>query len=263
MEQVQSGIEHASFVDITPEMAEEFLLKNSKNRTLSQRRVSLYASAMQDGKWRVTHQGVAVFADGILADGQHRLHAIIKADLPVKMLLVTGLHPDSADGIDQHRARKISDVAKIVGKDWLDSVGVAIVRLMYGMEAATAADVLSVAENVFPSVVFAKNNLSRSTKGVSSPVMAAFSLAHFHGVDEEVLSRYAAVLGSGLMDNNDTDVAAFRMREWLAKGQPQRGTSDRERLMKAVMRNINHFQTGTPISRVSVPETNDFEILKP
>ena len=94
-------------------------------------------------------KGVAVFTDGILADGQHRLHAIIKADLPVKMLLVTGLHPDSADGIDQHRARKISDVAKIVGKDWLNSAGVAIVRLMYGMEAATAADVLGVAEKRF------------------------------------------------------------------------------------------------------------------
>ena len=55
MEQVQSGIESASFVAITPEMAEEFCSKQ-QNRTPSQRRVALYASAMQDGKWRVTHQ---------------------------------------------------------------------------------------------------------------------------------------------------------------------------------------------------------------
>ena len=50
------------------------------------------------------------------------------------------------------------------------------------------------------------------------PVMAAFSLAHFHGVDEAVLSRYAAVLGSGLMDNNDTDVAAFGCVNGWQKG---------------------------------------------
>lgn len=255
--------EHAAFVIITPDMAQTLLRQNSKNRTVSMNRVKLYANSMRTGKWRTTHQGVAVFEDGILADGQHRLLAIVEANIPVRMLLVTGLQPDAVEGIDQHRSRSIADVARIAGHDWLNNRGVAVARLMFGMETATASDVLAIAEDVMPSVIFSKNCVSQNTKGLNAPAQAAVALAHFHGVDELVLSSYGQVLSTGIMEDNERQIAAFRLREWLGKNSSEnsRGSQLRARCMRVTMRNITHYIQGTPISKVVAPDGYDFPLL--
>lgn len=68
---------------ITPEMAEEFLKHNTRNRNIRLPYVEELATYMRQGKWDVTHQGIGFYEDGTLFDGQHRLHAIIKAGVPV------------------------------------------------------------------------------------------------------------------------------------------------------------------------------------
>ncbi len=69
---------------VTPRRAAEYLERNTANRPLSKRTVREFAEAMRRGEWRVTHQGIAFDTEGALVDGQHRLAAIIEADLPVE-----------------------------------------------------------------------------------------------------------------------------------------------------------------------------------
>lgn len=72
---------------ITPEMAIDYLELNKVNRKLRMNKVRLYSDDMKNGKWRITHQGIAFNEDGFLIDGQHRLNAIIHSEVSVKMIV--------------------------------------------------------------------------------------------------------------------------------------------------------------------------------
>lgn len=78
--------------DITPEKANEYLLKNTDNyRNPNTRRVNTYAADMAAGKWEMNGEAIKFDSDGNLVDGQHRLLAIVKANATVKMLVVRGV----------------------------------------------------------------------------------------------------------------------------------------------------------------------------
>jgi hypothetical protein len=70
---------------VTPEMAREWLTKDVVNRPLIPRNVEAIAFDMKSGRWVLTHQSIAFNRDGFLVDGQHRLHAVVAADVAVPM----------------------------------------------------------------------------------------------------------------------------------------------------------------------------------
>lgn len=72
---------------ITPEIAKTYLTRNVNNRKPSNKTVSIYAREMKMGKWQLTHQGLAFDENGDLLDGQHRLWAVVEADVPVQMIV--------------------------------------------------------------------------------------------------------------------------------------------------------------------------------
>src|SRR5207249_3305120 len=74
---------------ITPARAAQWLEANTTNRPLSRAVVRSFAEAMRRGEWLVTHQGIAFDLNSALVDGQHRLAAIIEADLPVELTVFT------------------------------------------------------------------------------------------------------------------------------------------------------------------------------
>lgn len=67
-------------VDITPEVAGEWLAKNHpKNRNFNQANIEKYAGDMMTGAWRDADMMYTLREDGVLLDGQNRLRAIILA----------------------------------------------------------------------------------------------------------------------------------------------------------------------------------------
>ena len=61
-------------INITPDMALRWLeTTNTNNRKVSEKHVHRLARDMTDGKWRLTHVGIAFDPNGTLLDGQHRL----------------------------------------------------------------------------------------------------------------------------------------------------------------------------------------------
>jgi len=101
---------------ITPAKAAEMLGGNTSNRPLSKRVVQTLAEAMKRGEWKVTHQGVAIDTNGVLVDGQHRLAAIVEADLPVEMTVFTEVPADTFDVLDTGKRRNAADVLAIEGE---------------------------------------------------------------------------------------------------------------------------------------------------
>jgi hypothetical protein len=95
---------------ITPELARHLLEGNTRNRKPIPKKVQELANAIISGHWLVTHQGIAVAPDGTLLDGQHRLMAIAKAGIAVKMMICRNLPPESFDAIDRGTTRRMRDV---------------------------------------------------------------------------------------------------------------------------------------------------------
>ena len=101
---------------ITPAKAAEMLAANSTNRPLSRTVVRSFAEAMRRGEWVITHQGIAFDTSGVLVDGQHRLAAIIDADLPVDMTVFTEVDEGTFDVLDTGKRRNAADVLAIEGE---------------------------------------------------------------------------------------------------------------------------------------------------
>lgn len=100
---------------ITPERAEELLAHNTANRPQSRAEERSEAADMRAGRWRQTHQGIAVADDGTLLDGQTRLRAIVLSGAPQRMLVTTGLPRDTFSAIDQGRRRTPGQLVAMIG----------------------------------------------------------------------------------------------------------------------------------------------------
>lgn len=100
-------------VEITPELAHEWLGFNTHNRNVRQRVVLAYAADMTAGNWRWNGESVKFSADGTLLDGQHRLKAVVEAGIAVPMLVIRGLKNDAQETVDGGAKRKFADVLKL------------------------------------------------------------------------------------------------------------------------------------------------------
>ena len=99
---------------IFPSQAAEWLLSNTRNRPVSQRTVERIAEEIRGGGWVVNGDAIRFGSDGTLYDGQHRLLAIVKANVGVLTGVVRGLLPEARDRIDVGgRDRTARDVVQI------------------------------------------------------------------------------------------------------------------------------------------------------
>jgi len=100
----------AMVMTVTPQQALAWLEKNSSNRPLSLARIKQYTKDIIDGNFGLTGEAIRFFEDGALADGQHRLTAIVKACKSVETLVVFGVKKAVAPYIDTGKSRTASDV---------------------------------------------------------------------------------------------------------------------------------------------------------
>lgn len=96
---------------VTPKLAKEMLTKN-RNREIRPHRVQEFAGMIKDGKFRLTHHGIAFNEDGALIDGQHRLMAVMQAGIPIEVQV--SHYGDDVDDwgyipVDGSQPRNLSD----------------------------------------------------------------------------------------------------------------------------------------------------------
>lgn len=124
----------ASFVNVTPELANRWLKGNVKNRKLRRQDLNRYKRDMVAGNWRLDGAPVRFSPDGCLLDGQHRLTAIVETKLTVPMLVVRGINPDAQSVMDTGRKRTAGDALSINGHKNATAVAAAA-RLGLAVEA--------------------------------------------------------------------------------------------------------------------------------
>ncbi|MFI0915228.1 hypothetical protein [Streptomyces abikoensis] len=111
-----TSVPSSSVVLVTPDMAREWLKLNTHNRKVRERAVADYARDMAASKWLMNGEAIKFSASGSLLDGQHRLHAVIAANTPVLMLVVTGLDDATQETMDAGRKRTTGDAFALRGE---------------------------------------------------------------------------------------------------------------------------------------------------
>ncbi len=96
-------------VNVTPEMAANWLMKNEGNRKLRERHAAAIARAMDEGKYKLTHQALAVTKSGRLIDGQHRCRAVLIHNRAVNMFVAYGVPEDVFAVLDSGMPRKMHE----------------------------------------------------------------------------------------------------------------------------------------------------------
>ena len=99
---------------IMPQEAKEILAGQIKNRNVSLVVAQRYAKQMKALKWKLNGETIT-FGSGMLIDGQHRLHACIKADVPIKIICVVLDNNEAFNTIDSGKRRNVADVFSING----------------------------------------------------------------------------------------------------------------------------------------------------
>lgn len=90
----------SSVETITPEKAIQLLEKNINNRRIRHAAVASMSAIIKRGAFITTHQGIAIADDGEILDGQHRLMAIVKANMSVDIMVTRGVQKQAFSVVD-------------------------------------------------------------------------------------------------------------------------------------------------------------------
>ncbi len=97
------------------DIAEAVLAYNTGNRRLNKRKLQQLVGQMQRGEFINTGEPIIISKEGILNDGQHRLRAIIDADVEVDLDVRFGISRDAFRVTDTGASRTPGDVLTIMG----------------------------------------------------------------------------------------------------------------------------------------------------
>jgi hypothetical protein len=116
MELEQMGTEQmdARQLIVSPFLAQKILKENICNRKISEKMVLIYAKDMSEGRWKTkTGEFIKISKTKRLLDGQHRLLAVIKANVSIEFSFLYEINDDVFDVLDTGRNRSKSDVFTI------------------------------------------------------------------------------------------------------------------------------------------------------
>jgi len=100
-------------LEVTPDLAQDWLTThNTSNRPLNKLAVERYASDMAAGRWALNGTTIVFDVSGTLVDGQHRLAAVVSAQVTIDALVVRGVPQGSFATIDVGKLRTVSDSLK-------------------------------------------------------------------------------------------------------------------------------------------------------
>lgn len=245
----------AEFETITPEIAWDLLNNhNKKNRTIRATTVEMYMRDIKNGNWEENGDPIQIDSNGNIKNGQHRLMAVYKANIPVKFLVVRGVDPN-VNAFDVGAKRSVSDVMKLSGHDayhsnpsYVGMVTFIIGKLKGGRNTKISASEVSEFIDRYKKHLdiayraFSPNGTPVRTK--SAPIMAAAFFTAHAGVDEKVISAFAESLRTGFV-TCDEENAVICFRNMILAGDVRAsGGVSRDRMFEVAQAALKDYANG-------------------
>jgi hypothetical protein len=124
---------------VSPGFAGTVLDHNPDNRNIRETKRDQYAADMRAGRWTLNGEPIIVSKDGLLNDGQHRLSAVIAANLCIPLTFMFGLDRESRYTVDQGAARSADAYLSMEGVENA-TASATIARLLIAFETTGGAD---------------------------------------------------------------------------------------------------------------------------
>lgn len=241
------------YVTITPAMAAEMLEKNEINRDVKAHRVAHWAKLMESQDWYITHQGIAFYEDGTLADGQHRLLAIIKINKAVTFLVTYGLPKAAAMAIDSGVKRSLIDGIKISGiADWIEARHLQLAPVVGYPRKLSDMQRIDFLYEIKEHAQFAVQCFASNRKHlVPSIVQSAIAMAHHYGEDEADLIRFCEVFLDGIMANPNERVIILARDHFM--NFTKNGAKDKDDKYLKLQRAIQAYCNKEQVRRLVQP----------
>lgn len=136
IERGKSGV-FSEIASLNPGLANVIEQRNPDNRSIRQTKVEQYASDMRSGRWAFNGEPIIISDEGLLNDGQHRIRALMDANICLPFLFVFGLPRETRLTLDQGSARSASDY---LGMDGVENASTAasIARQLLAFEVSDA-----------------------------------------------------------------------------------------------------------------------------
>jgi len=211
---------------ITPEMAEEFLSKNNRNRRLNRNSLTKLKNDIKMGRWKTNSNGIGFYSSGDLADGQTRLTAIKETGIPVTAVVVWNIDEDAVASIDVGQTRNANQLAKMACGDDVPKNAMQVVGFylqMHNIRGKTSAyQKLDLLEATQEHVAFILEAYTESAGGRKIPsgiavsyVQAALYAARCSGaVSDNDLLGFIKVLVSGI-SRSQKDIIVVKFRDQI------------------------------------------------
>ncbi len=151
-----------------------------------------YARDMRSGRWPFTGDPIRFTTDGELIDGQHRLHAVIEADLTIPFLCVFGLEPRAKHALDTGRKRSAGDVLALKGYPQAARLSGAARQLLYIKHNTLSARVTSgeIEDIVERHPKLAEcTHMFNNTRDISPSLLTALYYLLAYKMDEDACAR--------------------------------------------------------------------------
>lgn len=244
----------------TPEVAVKLLEDNTQNRPLRQHSIDRIARQIKAGKWKFNGDTIKISSSDDVLDGQHRLWAIILADVAVETVIVYDIEKDAFSTIDTLRVlRNGADILALAGLDrHRRSTSMALTWLIRWQRGVLEthksrknlvenSDIEECFQN-HADMALAVDHCSR-TKGLISPGISGFLYYIFSNQDQELADRFLKTL------LDPVDVALndpfFRFRAWLLKSLEVKRRREASEMIALAFKAWNYARDGKTISVLS------------
>lgn len=248
---------------VDPETAQKWLGYNTSNRHINPATVAAYARDMKHGKWVLRGDAIE-FSDNpvCLRNGQHRLHAVVLANVTVLFLVGRGVDPKSQDVADTGRKRSFSDQLHLRGIQNASMIA-AITRRGAMWDQGTIVNSgtgfkpteteLSAWIERNPEVFDAAALAGRIRKEIGlAPSITGLGYILFRRIDREDANEFMSRLADGVGLAAGSPVLAFRNR-WI-KERDLGGRIRETEVLALLFLAWNHFRAGNSVTKLQLPK---------
>lgn len=248
---------------ISPAEAKQIILAMPKQRPFYKNHAALFANLIRAGQFKPTHQGIAFDHDGLLLDGQHRLHACIDADMAIEVQVTFNMDRALFNSIDRGRIRSLTDdlITSARAVEYRESTMIcAGAKILANLDRGVAPwvnyprgtfGVVDVAEamDAHPYLAEAGEYCSKNRlklKGLGAGISTGF-LARFMEINRsKALDFFNEIVTGELLVAGDP---AYEMREQMRKPGSSSAHA-KPRTMAALVRCWNAYAEGRKLSKV-------------
>lgn len=233
---------------ISPEIASTILAtRNVGNRKVSQPQVKDYEVMLRNGTFLGEHTDpVIIGRDGLLRNAQHRLLAIVKANIGARFVITFGASLELIANLDSVRRRSISDQTRITTGIVFSKEAKAVCTSLIGdgRPTTTVRTNLTMPDLVGCYIAY-KESIDEAIKLLNKTKVRSLKLAPLRAAvvcgmkhDPEKTRAFVRDLLSG---NGSKGHPPKTLREWLESGSESRKAASQEEIFRKSIRAISAF----------------------